>query len=384
MQEGKLLGHIVSAEGVKIDPSRVEAIQALSLPRSKKEVQSFLGKINFLRRFVSNFVELVKHITAMLRKGNEVKWTVEPRESFNQIKKALTEAPVLISPDYSKDFLIFSFASFDTVAVVLLQKNDEGMEQPISFFSRALRDAEVRYDIMEKQAYALVKSLKSFRVYVLHSKIIAYVPSASVKDILIQPDIDGRRSKWIAKILEFDLEIKPTKLVKGQGLAKLLAESNCKYLGVNFINTCSENQLAEAFDKSPQDNPPLAECTWYKDIIYFLQELRPPDDMGKSKARDLKLKAIRYFLIDQVLYWKDPLGVLLRCLDPQEAQRIMFDFHGSLCGGHHFWKTTAYKILRAGYYWPSLFTDVCAKIRACINCQKFSGKQQLKSLPLSL
>jgi RNA polymerase-interacting CarD/CdnL/TRCF family regulator len=78
-----------------------------------------------------------------------------------------------------------------------------------------LRDAEIRYDIMEKQAYALVKSLKYFRVYVLHSKIIAYVPSASVKDILIQPYIDGRRSRWITKILEFDLEVKPTKLVKG-------------------------------------------------------------------------------------------------------------------------------------------------------------------------
>jgi hypothetical protein len=119
MQKGKLLGHIVSAEGVRIDPDSVEAIQALSLPRSKKEVQAFLGRINFLRRFVSNFVELVKHITAMLRKGNEIKWTFEPRESFAQIKKALTEAPVLISPDYSKDFLIFSFASCDTIATVL-------------------------------------------------------------------------------------------------------------------------------------------------------------------------------------------------------------------------------------------------------------------------
>jgi hypothetical protein len=76
----------------------------------------------------------------------------------------------------------------------------------------------------------------------------------------------------------------------------------------------------------------LAECTWYKDIIFFLQELRPPDGMGKSKARDLKLKEIRYFLIDQVLYWKDPLGVLLRCLDPQEAQKIMFDFHEACVG----------------------------------------------------
>jgi hypothetical protein len=216
----------------------------------------------------------------------------------------------------------------------------------------------------------------------LHSKVIAYVPAASVKEILIQPDMDGRRSKWIAKIIEFDLEIRPTKLVKGQGLARLLVESNCKALGVNFINACSENQQGELSDTSSQAYPPLAECAWYRDIIFFLQKLQPPDGMEKRKVRSLKLRSIKYCLIDQVLYWKDPLGVLLRCLDPQEAQKIMFDFHDSLCGGHHFWKTTAYKILRADYFWPSLFTDVCAKIRACVKCQKFSGKQQLKSLPL--
>jgi hypothetical protein len=349
MKEGKLLGHIVSEEGVRIDPSRVEAIQALPLPRSKKEVQAFLGKINFLRRFISNFVELVKHITVMLRKGNEVKWTAEPRECFIQIKRALTEAPVLISPDYSKEFLIFSFASFDTIATVLLQKNEEGREQPIAFFSKALRDAEIRYEIMKKHAYALVKALKDFRVYVLHSKVTAYVPSASVKDILVQPDIDGRRGKWITRILEFDLEIKPTKLIKGQGLAKLPVESNCKALGISFINTCSENPQAESTNENSQGALSLAPCTWYKDILYFLQELKPPDGMGKSKARALKLKAVRYCLIDQDLYWKDPLGVFLRCLDPQEAHKVIFDFHNGLCGGHHFWNTIAHKILRAGY-----------------------------------
>ena len=185
MTEGKLLGHIVSVEGVRIDPSRVEAIQTLTLPRSKKEVQAFLGKINFLRRFVSNFAELVKHITIMLRNGNEVKWTAEPREYFVQIKRALTEAPMLISSDYSKDFLIFSFASCDTIEAVLLQRSGQGREQPIAFYSKALRDAKLRYEIMEKKAYALVKALKAFRFYALHSKIIAYVPSASVKDILI-------------------------------------------------------------------------------------------------------------------------------------------------------------------------------------------------------
>jgi hypothetical protein len=78
--------------------------------------------------------------------------------------------------------------------------------------------------------------------------------------------------------------------------------------------------------------------------------------LEKNKVRALKMKAIIYCLIDHILYWKDPLEVLLRCLDPQQAQKAMNDFHDSLCGGHHFWRTIAYKILRAGYFWPSLFT----------------------------
>jgi hypothetical protein len=219
----------------------------------------------------------------MLRKGNEVKWMPEARSYFEQIKQALAEATVLINPDYSKKFLIFSFSSNDTLAVVLLQKNSDGMEQPISFFSRALRDAEVIYDIMEKQAYALVKALKASRVYVLHSKIIAYVPSSSVKETLIQLDIDEKISKWIAKILEFDLEMKPTKLVKGQGLARLLVESNCKALRVNFMNANFVNQRTDIPNNSLQINSKLIECSWYKDLIYFFQNLQAPLDLRRPK-----------------------------------------------------------------------------------------------------
>ena len=68
---------------------------------------------------------------------------------------------------------------------------------------------------MEKQAYDLVKALKYFRVYILHSHVIAHVPTAAVKGIFTQPDPEGRREKWIATLLEYDIEIKPTKLVKG-------------------------------------------------------------------------------------------------------------------------------------------------------------------------
>ena len=138
MQEGKLLGHIVSRDGIRIDPKRVETIETLVIPRNVKEIQSFLGKIIFLRRFIPNFVEIVKLITDMLRKNNEVKWTTEARASFAHIKKFISEAPVLESPDYLKEFFIFSFASEHTLAAVLLQKNEEGFEQPITFFSKSL------------------------------------------------------------------------------------------------------------------------------------------------------------------------------------------------------------------------------------------------------
>jgi hypothetical protein len=170
--------------------------------------------------------------------------------------------------------------------------------------------------------------------------------------------------------------------VKGQGLARLLAEYNCVALGVNLMNIDSKYQQDGIVGEDSHVSHNLAGCPWYKDIIYFLQKLKPPDGLGKNNVRDLKLKAIKYCIIDQILYWKNPLGDLLRCLDPQEAQRDMSDFHQRSCGGNHFWRTTMYKILRAWYLWPNLFIDVFAKIGACTKCQKFVGKKQLKYFPL--
>jgi hypothetical protein len=121
LREGKLLGHVVSVDGVKIDPARVEAIHKLSLPRSKKDIQSFLGTINFIRRFIANFVELsTKYITCMLRKDSEVKWKKEAKSSFESIKKDIMIAHILIIPNFDQYFYIFSFSSNDTIAAVLL------------------------------------------------------------------------------------------------------------------------------------------------------------------------------------------------------------------------------------------------------------------------
>ena len=108
----------------------------MSVPRSKKDIQYFLGKINFVRRFIPIFSELVKHITSMLKRGSEIKWTNAAGKSFESIKRAIMEAPTLISPNYSREFHIFSFASDDTLAAVLMQADKEGLEHPVAFSAK--------------------------------------------------------------------------------------------------------------------------------------------------------------------------------------------------------------------------------------------------------
>ena len=102
MEEGNLLCHIIFAEGIKIDPEHVKSILKINIPRNKKEIQYAIGKINFLRWFIPNFVEIIKHITYMLKKDKEVKWSVDARFSFERIMNALTEAAVLVSHDFTK------------------------------------------------------------------------------------------------------------------------------------------------------------------------------------------------------------------------------------------------------------------------------------------
>eukprot|EP00253_Pinus_taeda_P030713 PITA_30713 len=378
MDEGKLLGHIISKDGIHIDPAPVEVIQQIDLPRNKKEIQYFNGKMNFLCRFVPNLAEHLREITNMLKKESQVKWTEEAVKYFNLVKLALSLALVLISPDYTQDFLLFSFASKYTMAAVLMQKKDEH-ERPITFFSQTLRDAALKYNIIEKQALALVKALKDFRVYILHSHILAYVPNTVVKDVLVQTDLEGRRGKWIATLLEYDVEIKLTKLVKGQGLAKLMAESNLHALDINLITAMSDEneegssiQVSEIFVLSP----------WYSNIVYVLQNLSPPPDMARNKSRTLKLKAAKFCILNSSLYWKDPGGVLLNCLVEEEAKQVMEDFHKGDCGSHLFQKTTANKIMRARYYWSTLFADVYKVIKSCHKCQIFEGRHKLHPLPL--
>jgi hypothetical protein len=124
---------------------------------------------------------------------------------------------------------------------------------------------------------------------VLQSSVTTFVPSSSVKEILVQPDSEGKRGKWIVKLLKYDLHIKPTKLIKGQGLAKLLSESNCKVVELHQIFTQSNAPIIHPGQDNIHVFENYSSSPWYRNIIYFLHHLEFPPDVKKTKARSLKL-----------------------------------------------------------------------------------------------
>ena len=114
----------------------------------------------------------------------------------------------------------------------------------------------------------------------------------------------------------------------------------------------------------------------------MLFNLNDPLGLSKKKVRFLKLKVVNFCILDKALYWKNFVGILLKFLLEEDADRIMHDFHEAECGGHLYWKTTANKILRAGFYWPTLFPDIHKLVVTCHKCQIFDGKRKLFPLPL--
>ena len=119
-----------------------------------------MGTINFVRRFVPNFAQIVKPLQQMVKQSVQFKWTDSEKNAFNKINSSIDHAPSLKIPYFEKDFILYTFSSDDSLAVVLTQKEDKGDEYPISFMSTGLQGTELNYPIVDKQAYAFFKVVK--------------------------------------------------------------------------------------------------------------------------------------------------------------------------------------------------------------------------------
>ena len=120
---------------------------------------------------------------------------------------------------------MYTFASDDSLAVVLTQKEDGGDEFPISFMSTGLQGAEINYLAIDKQAYVVFKAVKQFRPYILKNRTKVIVPYPAVRSLFAQKELGERRGNWVTALQEYDLKFKPSTIVNGQGICKLMAKS---------------------------------------------------------------------------------------------------------------------------------------------------------------
>jgi hypothetical protein len=194
-------------------------------PTTKKELQQLIGKINFVRRFISNlseriepFMELVK-----IKASDEFRWEVEQQWAFEKIKEYLSKPPVLVPLQQDKPFYIYLSVGDTSIASVVIQVHD-GKERVVFYLSRRMLDAETRYPKIEKLCLCLFFTCTKLRHIFLSVETIVICKSDVIKDMLSAPVLKGRLGKWMFALSEFDIRYQPVKAVKGQALADLIAE----------------------------------------------------------------------------------------------------------------------------------------------------------------
>ncbi|GJW77731.1 reverse transcriptase domain-containing protein [Tanacetum coccineum] len=206
VKEGIVLGHKISKSRIKVDKAKVDVIAKLPHPTSVKGIRSFLGHAGFYRRFIQDFSKIARPMTHLLEKETPFIFLTECREAFKTLKKKLTEAPILVAPDWDLPFEIMCDASDFAVGAVLGQRKTKHF-QPIHYASKTMTEAQTHYTTTEKELLAVEYAFEKFRPYLVLSKTIVYTDHSALKYLLAKQDAKLRLLRWILLLQEFDVEI---------------------------------------------------------------------------------------------------------------------------------------------------------------------------------
>jgi hypothetical protein len=324
VESGRLLGFIVSRQGIWVDPLKVEAILNLPPPSTLRQLQSLQGKANFLRRFIPNYAEITRGFTQLLKKDLEFVWDTIANNAFEALKLSLTCAPLLFPPDYSRDYFLYLAALEYTIGMVLVQEDDANDEHVIYYLSRSLTLTEIKYLHVEKLALAAVQSVQRFRHYILSLKTMMISHCNPMQHILTRQLLGGEYSKWIVILQEFDLEFECTKSKKSLVFAELICV---------FPHSATENV---AVDSLPNEFLFLisTDDLWYGDIIIYLQTQTFRPTFSNTERRRIRYQARQYIIFGDTLYRQGIDSVFRRCLTFDEAEKALNDCHSGACGGH--------------------------------------------------
>ncbi|GJY75376.1 reverse transcriptase domain-containing protein [Tanacetum coccineum] len=301
-REGIVLGHKISKSGIKVDHAKVDVIAKLPHPTTVKGVRSFLGLAGFYRRFIQDFSKIARPMTHLLEKETPFVFSKDCIDAFQTLKKKLTEAPILVVPDWNLPFELMCDASNFAIGAVLGQRKMKHF-QSIHYASKTMTEAQIHYTTTEKEMLAVVYAFEKFRPYLVLSKSIVYTDHSALKYLMNKQDAKPRLLRWVLLLQEFDITIRDKK--------------------------GSENLAADHLSRL--ENP-------HKDVLENkdINEHFPLETLGVISSESTP--------------WDDPYlfrtcadQIIRRCVHGQEANDILKACHEGPTGGHYYANLTARK-----------------------------------------
>nr|GEW47549.1 reverse transcriptase [Tanacetum cinerariifolium] len=220
LKEGIVLGHKILKFKIEVDREKVDVIAKLLHPTTIKGVRSFLGHAGFYRRFIQDFSKIARPMTHLLEKKTHFVFSKECVDSFDTLKKNLTEAPILVVPDWNLPFELMCDASDIAIGTVLGQRKTKHF-QPIHYVSKTMTEAQIHYITTEKEMLAVVYAFEKFWPYLVLSKSIVYTDHSALKYLLNKQDAKLRLLRWILFLQKFDITIRDKKGSKNLAAVRL-------------------------------------------------------------------------------------------------------------------------------------------------------------------
>nr|GEZ04871.1 reverse transcriptase domain-containing protein [Tanacetum cinerariifolium] len=210
VKEGVVLGHKISKKGIEVDKAKIEVISKLPHPTTVKGIRSFLRHARFYRRFIKDFLKISRPMTYLLEKNSPFIFSNDCIQAFRTLKKKLTEAPILIAPNWDQPFELMCDASDYAIGVFLRQRVEKHF-RPIHYANKTMTQAKTNYTTTKKEMLAVVYAFEKFHSYLIMNKSIVYTDHSALKYLFAKKDAKARLLRWILLLQEFDFKVIDTK-----------------------------------------------------------------------------------------------------------------------------------------------------------------------------
>lgn len=370
MEEIKVLGHIVTNNNIQPDPEKLAAVSNFPPLTTKKQVQRFLGLCSYYRKFIENFAQIAKPLYTLTSEKVRFRWGPNEEKAFKELKRKMTEPPVLAHFNPHIGCELRTDASHDGIGVIVLQQQ-QGEKHPIAYASRNLTKAEKNYPISELEALAVIYGLTHFRHFIYGKPVTIVSDHHALCHLKIRDNATGRLARWLIKLQEFD-----HKIVFKSGQAH--RDADCLSRSPVFPPpTDSENDPFDTPLLTMLDQNMAREQRKDKSIVDLIQALEGnADDLSMG----LRKRAKNFRLIDNLLYKRNPTphGKNNLLVIPGHLKyEILFSNHCEPLAGHLGMNKT-YSKLKHRFYWSGMEKDIEKFVRGCPDCQHRKGATNKK------